>query len=129
MKAIQQKIFDQYIEWLFDNKDNIREALIGLKEIASPEAIDPLIRFIEYACERYNEGRTYGHYECWDTNKKMAREALDAIYIKSGQESLQDDVKLTVVGFETPREWSEEELCDLFGGNASDLSIKDETGQ
>ena len=90
MNETQQKIFDTYVEWLFDGVDNVQTALDGLRELAPPEAIEPLIRFIEYAHVRYAERFTPDHYQYWNTNIDMAQKALDAIYIKAGKEAIDE---------------------------------------
>lgn len=90
MNEIQQQIFDQYVEWLFDDGDDARTALRGLREAAPPEAVEPLIRFIEYAHVRYNERWTSDHYTYWNTNIEMARKALDAIYVEAGKTAFED---------------------------------------
>ena len=94
MNDTQQQIFDQYIAWLFDDGDNVEEALRGLKEIALPEAVEPLTRFIKYTRVKWKERWTHDHYSYWDTCRAMAREALDAIYTKAGQEALQDEASM-----------------------------------
>jgi len=101
MNETQQQIFDQYIAWLFDGGDDVQTALDGLRQIAPPEAVDPLIRFIKYAHVRYAERWTYAHYQYWNTNIEMAFMALGAIYLKAEKEPLETGPKSVKHLYET----------------------------
>ena len=99
MNFEQKLILDQYIEWLFKGDTNeVYTALEGLKVIALPEAIPHILNYIEHIGNNWIEWEwSWSRLED-QTNK--AREVLDAIYIKAGQEALQDEEPLKEDGWQ-----------------------------
>ena len=97
MNDTQQLIFDQYIEYLFQGSGaETRTALIGLTELAIPEAIPHLLSYIEHIGERWQSwGWGWSMYEEW---VNLARTALDAIYIKAGKESVEQKTQQNLYG-------------------------------
>ncbi len=84
MNETQKQIFDQYIEWLECGGD-IYMTLDGLKAIAPPEAIPHIQKYIKRISENWIE---WGWGESLYSELVIkAREVMDAIYIKAGQEA------------------------------------------